>query len=123
MPSSQGSFVITYLNTNAVLESPAVHAEPTAVGELDFVEGDVVRTRLLLTSSDKNLIGLPTPTVSLVASDGRVGREGISIAKDQTAFVRLVWEDGPTVDIPIRGKSFDISGAKLPAVVKARIVR
>ncbi len=100
-----------------------MHAEPTAVGELDFVEGDVVRTRLLLTSSDKNLIGLPTPTVSLVASDGRVGREGISIAKDQTAFVRLVWEDGPTVDIPIRGKSFDISGAKLPAVVKARIVR
>jgi hypothetical protein len=123
MADSQYPQLVTFLSASGPLSSPRLKGVNGALGLLQFTVGDSVTSTVLLSSSGNGSDDESTPTLSLVSSDGRAVSGNLTLGGAQSAVARLAWPDGRVIVVPMRGKGFTLTGARIPAPVVARLVR
>lgn len=119
--SSRRPMVIVYLSSQGVGTSRALQADPLAFGELVFLEGDTVLSRVVLSATAKDADPMASAEFAVTSEKDSVSQGFVNLATNQRAVVRIYSDSWPPIVIPIRGRAFTLAGSSLPATVTATI--
>lgn len=120
-PSSQQPLSIVYLSSLGAGTSRALQADSLAFGEIVFLEGDSVLSRVVLSGITRAADPMATAEFAIMSGNDSVSQGSLYVAQGQRAVVRIHSDAWAPIVIPIREKALTLAGVSVPPNVRARL--